>query len=59
MNNDYEKVSTKAQTIRVLDKLRLALLLDDISSHPEKYPRNKNEWLYWLNTECGNTISGL
>lgn len=41
----------RAKAIRTMDKLRLSMLLEDISQHKEKYPKSKEEWLDWLNAE--------
>lgn len=41
----------RAKAIRSMDKLRLAMLLEDVSQHKEKYPKSKEEWLNWLNAE--------
>ena len=43
--------NSRAKAIKTMDKLRLAMLLEDISKHKEKYPESKEEWLNWLNAE--------
>lgn len=59
MRDEYGRINNKTQAIRSLDKLRMAHLLDDISSKPEKYPQNVNEWLDWLNKESENNVRNL
>lgn len=51
--------NNKAQTIRELDKLRLACLLNDIKSNPNKYPRTTMEWIKWLNMDSGDSVNSL
>lgn len=59
MKDDYGRINTRAQVIRILANLRLALLLDDIKRNPEKYPSDKNDWTEWLDQESGEDILNL
>lgn len=59
MKDEYERTNNNAQTIRSLDKLRMAHLFDDISNNPDKYPKGVNEWLDWLNKESGTDVRKL
>lgn len=59
MKDEYGRVNNKSQVIRELDKLRLAYLLDDIKSNPDKYPSDRMEWLEWLNADSGVDLDNL
>lgn len=59
MKDEYGRTNTRAQVIRNLANLRLALLLDDIKRNPEKYPSDKNDWIEWLEQESGEDILNL
>ena len=59
MKDEYGRTNTRAQVIRNLANLRLALLLDDIKRNPEKYPSDKNDWIEWLDQESGEDILNL
>lgn len=59
MKDEYGRINTRAQVIRNLANLRLALLLDDIKRNPEKYPSDKNDWIEWLDQESGEDILNL
>lgn len=59
MKDEYGRINTRAQVIRNLANLRLALLLDDIKRNPEKYPSDKNDWAEWLGQESGEDILNL
>lgn len=59
MKDEYGRIEDKAHVIRILDKLRMAHLFNNIKSHPEKYPDNVNGWLEWLNKDSGDTIDNL
>ena len=43
MKDEYGRVNNKAQVIRSLDKFRMAYLLNDIKSNPDKYPNTTME----------------
>ena len=51
--------NNKAQTIRSLDKLRMAHLFNDMQKNPTKYPQNVEDWLTWLNQKSGDNILNL
>lgn len=59
MKDEYGRTNTRAQVIRNLANLRLALLLDDIKKNPEKYPRDREDWTEWLDQESGEDILNL
>lgn len=41
-------VKTRLDTIRSLDKLRLAIFLQDVHSHAKDYPNDNLSWCEWL-----------
>lgn len=59
MQDEYGRVLNKAEAIRGMDKLRMAVLLHDVKSHPEKYPSTREEWLAWLNKDSGSIATDL
>ena len=59
MKDEYGRINTRAQVIRNLANLRLALLLEDIKKNPEKYPNDKKDWIEWLEQESGEDILNL
>lgn len=59
MRDDYGRINNKAQVIRELDKLRMAYLLNDIKSNPDKYPSTTMEWVEWLNMDSGDNLDSL
>lgn len=56
---EYGCENNKAQTIRSLDKLRMAHLFNDMQKNPTKYPQNVEDWLTWLNQKSGDNILNL
>jgi hypothetical protein len=59
MKDEYGRINNKAQVIRELDKLRMAYLLNDIKSNPDKYPNTTMEWVEWLNMDSGDNLDSL
>lgn len=59
MKDECERANNKAQSIRNLDKLRMAYLLKDISDNPSRYPKDINGWVEWLNADSGDSIKNL
>lgn len=59
MKDEFGRTNNKAQAIRSLDKLRMAHLLRDIAENPNKYPKDVNSWIEWLNAESGDSIDNL
>lgn len=59
MRDQFGRVNNKAQAIRDLDKLRLAILLDDIKKNSDKYPDSRNDWVEWLNEDSGDRVDQL
>lgn len=59
MKDEYGRINNKAQVIRELDKLRMAYLLNDIKSNPDKYPSTTMEWVEWLNMDSGDNLDSL
>lgn len=59
MKDEYGRINNKAQVIRELDKLRMAYLLNDIKSNPDKYPSTTMEWVEWLNMGSGDNLDSL
>jgi len=59
MKDEYGRTNNKAQVIRELDKLRMAYLLNDIKSNPDKYPNTAMEWVEWLNMDSGDNLDSL
>lgn len=59
MKDEYGRTNTRAQAIRSLDNLRIAMFLEDIKRNPEKYPDDKNDWVEWLNQKSGRDILSL
>lgn len=59
MKDEYGRINNKAQVIRELDKLRMAYLLNDIKSNPDKYPNTAMEWVEWLNMDSGDNLDSL
>lgn len=59
MKDEYGRINNKAQVIRELDKLRIAYLLNDIKSNPDKYPNTTMEWVEWLNMDSGDNLDSL
>lgn len=59
MKDEYGRTNRRAQVIRNLANLRLALFLDDVKKNPEKYPRDRKDWIEWLEQESGEDILNL
>lgn len=59
MKDEYGRINNKAQVIRELDKLRMAYLLNDIKSNPDKYPNTAMEWVEWINMDSGDNLDSL
>lgn len=59
MPDNNKTTKNRAKTIRNLDKLRMAQLLNDIKWNPNKYPNNVTGWIDWLNQNSGNSITNL
>ena len=59
MKDEYGRINNKVQVIRELDKLRMAYLLNDIKSNPDKYPNTAMEWVEWLNMDSGDNLDSL
>lgn len=57
--DEYGRENNKAQTIRSLDKLRMAHLFNDMQKNPTKYPQDVESWLTWLNQKSGDNIFNL
>lgn len=59
MRDQFGRMNNKAQAIRELDKLRLALLFDDMKKNPDKYPNGTNDWIEWLSKDSGDRVDQL
>lgn len=59
MKDEYGRTNTRAEAIRSLDNLRIAMFLEDIKKNPRKYPDNKNNWVEWLDQESGRDVLNL
>lgn len=59
MKDEYGRTDNKAQVIRSLDKVRMAHLLNDIKTNPDKYPATVEEWLEWLNKDSSDDLFNL
>ena len=59
MRDRNGEIMDKAHAIIGLDKLRLAIFLNDIKRNPDKYPNSNMEWLEWLNQDSGDNIDNL
>lgn len=59
MKDEYGIINNKAQVIRELPKLRLAYLLNDIKSNPDKYPNSIMTWAEWLGMDSGDNLDNL
>ena len=59
MYDEHGKRLNKAEVMHLMDKLRMAYLLDDIKKNPEKYPNDRKGWMEWLNLASGDSIDNL
>ncbi len=59
MKDEFGRKQNKSQAIRSLNKLSMAMFLEDIKENPNKYPNNISNWIEWLDEDSGDSIDNL
>lgn len=57
MKDEFGREQNNSQAIRSLDKVRMAMFLQDIKGNPDKYPNDRSGWVEWLNKNSGDPTS--
>lgn len=57
MKDEFGREQNNSQAIRSLDKVRMAMFLQDIKNNPDNYPNDRSSWVEWLNKNSGDPMS--